>query len=170
MPPTHKLDLNVDYSTNLQFRWQMRFNRFAIENTVGGRTALLSFVAGDATQEIVPVFITDEGLMQLKTSVKEYLPGFSDTEDPGPEVEKLPIGVRRFSPLFSNHVRLARSGENAEISFYTLMLTFIADEVRGIRKKNSPMPLVPVALVHSSLPVHFRLLCRLLDGVKELPV
>ena len=103
----------------------------------------------------------------MKATANDYISGFADVDDPGPEVEQIPGVARKFSPLFSNHVRLSRSGGVAEVVFSTLMLTFLADEARGARKQGSAFPMVPVALLHSPIPVHYRLVCQLLDNLDD---
>jgi hypothetical protein len=165
VPPPNRLDLKIDFPGAQQFRWQMYFNRFVVEEVKGGRQVSFAFFDGKLTPEIVPIFISHEGLLQLRASAEPYLPGFTGIEDPGDETEELPVGARRFSPLFSNHVRLARSGGSAEIVFCTIMLTHIADVMNDLRKVGDKIPLVPVALLHSSVPVHYRFLLRVLEGI-----
>lgn len=162
-----KVELKINYETDLQFRWHMCFNRFKVEKAANGKTVDFAYVVdGAEPRELVKVFISDEGLRQLADSVKTYLPTLSGVKDPGEEVERLGVPERRFSPLFTNNIRLARSGETAEIACYMIMLSLLADELGGRRKKDSQMPVVPVALLHSTVPIHYRFICRLLDGVK----
>jgi hypothetical protein len=169
MPMTKEIKLQLDPSGNLNFRWQMCFNRFVIETVETGKIVNFAYASivnkAEACAEIVPIFISNEGLSQLKKTAKKYLSAFASVEDPGPEIENIPT-ARRFSPLFSNHVRMSRSGGTAEVVFSTIMLTFIADEAQGTRKPG-PFPLVPVALLHSTIPVHYRLICQLLDDVND---
>jgi hypothetical protein len=170
MPELKEIKLNLDPSANLNFRWQMCFNRFSIETIATGKIVNFAYVSivekKEVCAEVVPVFISDEGLEQLKRTSHDYISGFADVEDPGPEIEQIPSAGRRFSPLFSNHLRLSRSGGTAEIVLSTLMLTFLADEARGSRKPGTVFPMVPVALLHSSIPVHYRFVCQLLDTIE----
>jgi hypothetical protein len=109
----------------------------------------------------------------MKASVAGYLPDFAGVGRPAADTEKIASSFRRFSPLFSNHVRLARSGGCAEMAFYTTMLSLIVDEITGRRRKSrnsSDFPLIPVALLHSDVEVHYLLVCRLLEGVDSLPI
>jgi hypothetical protein len=166
MPSPIKVELTLDYAgASPPFRWQMCFNRFTIDILPNGKLVDFAYVDGDQARDIVRIFISKEGLLHLKDSVAQYLPRLSGTQDPGPDVEDIPHAVRRFSPLFSNHVRMAHSGGTAEIAFYMITLSQIADEIRGQRKKGAPMPVLPVALLHSAISVHYRFICRVLDNV-----
>jgi hypothetical protein len=162
------IDLKPNYEADLQFRWHMCFNRFKVEKLDNGKIVNFAYVVDHADpRELVRVFISNEGLFQMRKSVESYLPSLSGVGDPGEKIEEFGVPERRFSPLFTNHIRLARSGDTAEIACYMAMLTFLADEIVGRRKKGSSMPLVPVALLHSTVPIHYRFICSVLDGVKE---
>src|SRR5258708_4354856 len=124
-----KIELSFNYGANLSFRWQMFFNRFAIEQVANGKMVSFASVYEGQAAEIVPVLISKEGLFQLRESVEKYLSGFSGAGEAGQETEKLPAGARRFSALFSNHVRASRSGETAELVFYTMPLALLVDEM-----------------------------------------
>jgi len=166
-PKPKTLELSFNYSADLAFRWQMFFNRFTVERVESGRIVSFAFAYEGRASEIVPVMISDEGLIQLRHSAEKYLSNFAGAASAPSETEKLPAEARRFSPLFSNHVRLSRSGKNAEVIFYTVPLSFIADEIAGRRKPKSDMSLIPVAILHSSDSVHYRLLNRLLDDIPD---
>jgi hypothetical protein len=162
------IDLKANYEADLQFRWHMCFNRFKVEKADNGKIVNFAYVVERVDpRELVRVFISNEGLLHMLKSVKEYLPTLSGVGDPGEAVEDFGTPERRFSPLFTNHIRLARSGDTAEIACYMVMLSFLADEVAGRRKKDSSMPVMPVALLHSTVPIHYRFICSVLDGVKE---
>lgn len=162
-----KVDLKLDHAANLDFKWQMYFNRFSIEEVPEGKIASFAYQKSinSSASEIVPVFIPHEGLKQLKESSTKYLPAFVGTEDPGEKVEALP-DARRFSPMFGNHIRLSRSGQSAEIAIFSIMLTILVDRLNGKGKTRDTFPLIPVALLHSSIPVHYRFICKLLDGLE----
>ena len=125
MPPPGQINLKIEYEQYLDFRWQMYFDRFSVEQVPNGKIISFSYASQGTTPEIVPVFVSDQGLHQLLGSATEYLPGFTGVADPGPAIEELPNPSKRFSPLFSNHIRLARSGDTAEIAFYAILLNFI---------------------------------------------
>jgi hypothetical protein len=163
---THKVELKPDHGADLHFRWQMYFNRFKVEEMDGGKMVSFAYQKdlNSNAAEIVPIFIPIEGLVQLKEGAASYLPGFAGTEDPGESVEVMPQ-ARCFSPLFGNHVRLSRSGKTAEIVIFTMLLTLIIDKMKNVGKKRDEFPIAPVALFHSSIPIHYRLICKLLDGI-----
>ena len=166
---THqKVELKLNHTANLDFRWQMYFNRFKVEPTEGGKLVSFAYqkTANSLAAEIVSIFIPIEGLLKLREGSKDYLPGFAGTEDPGEEVELLP-DVRRFSPMYGNHVRLSRSGKSAEVAIFTMLLSELVDRLRDTKQKSSDFPLIPVGLFHSNFPIHYRLMCKLLEGVEE---
>lgn len=164
---THRVELKLDHGADVQFRWHMFFNRFSVEPLDDGKLVSFSYQkTANSVGETIPIFIPREGLLQLKESSKDYLPGFAGIEDPGEAVELLPEG-KRFSPMFGNHVRLSRSGKSAEIAIFTIMLCLMIDKMKNAGKKRDELPLVPVGLFHSTIPIHFRLICKLLEGIEE---
>jgi|GEM_PF-3714284 len=163
-----KLELSLNYSTPsapMQFAWQMHFNRFAIEPEGTGKIVSFASVYDGQAKEIVPIYFSRIALIQCRQSVETYLPTIANVGDAPADTEKLPSGVKRFSNLFSNQIRFSRSAEIGEIALYTIPLSFLADEIHGRRKPKGDMPIVAVALLHSDVKVHCRLINRLLEGV-----
>ena len=62
-----EVKLQLDPTANLNFRWQMCFNRFAIETLATGKIVSFAFVTivgnTETCAEVVPVFIPTEGLL-----------------------------------------------------------------------------------------------------------
>ena len=160
------IEVNVAQATN--FRWQMFFNRFRVEESPSGRLVSFASVYDGQAAEVVSVLLSIDGLTQLRRGAESYLPTLVGVGDAPEDTERLPAGSRRFSSLFSNHVRASRTGAVAEIGFYTIPISAIADEVQGRRRKGD-ISVVPVALLHSSTEVHYRLLNRLFENLPELP-
>jgi hypothetical protein len=165
MPDVKKVEISFDYYANVRFAWQLFFNRFSIEDAPVGKLVCFASVYEGKAPEILPVVIGKDALVQLRSSVETYLPQLAGAPDAPSDTEKLPNETKRMSSMFVNHIRLARSGNTAELMFYTVPLSFIADEIRGTRKAKSQMSAIPVAILHSSLSVHYRFLNRLLNDV-----
>lgn len=143
------------------FKWQMVFNAFDVTKVEMGCLVRLAYVVGSSAAEIVSVVVSVEGLIQLKASAKSYLQDFAlNSDNQRPQV---PGGVKQFSPLFANYVRLARSGKTAEIAFLTVQLHDIANAASGATPKNKITEPVQVALLHSDIETHQRLVLEMLD-------
>lgn len=165
MPSPKKIELSFNYGAHLKFAWQMFFNRFTVEPDGKGKVVSFASVYEGQAKEIVPIRFSREALIQCRMSVEQYLPGLSGTEEAPSDTGKLPAGVKRFSNLFCNHIRLSHSGECAEVALYIIPMSLIADEILGRRKPKGDMPVVPVAMLHSDMSVHYRFINQLLDGI-----
>lgn len=143
------------------FKWQMVFNSFDVTKIEMGCLVRLAYVVGSSAAEIVTVVVSIEGLVQLKESAKSYLQDFSLRSDYHPI--QVPGGVKQFSPLFANYVRLARSGKTGEIALLTVQLHEIANAASGVSPKEKITEPVQVALLHSDMDTHQRLVIEMLD-------
>ncbi|MGH8019856.1 MAG: hypothetical protein ACREIA_16575 [Opitutaceae bacterium] len=148
------------------FRWQMYFNTFEITRVKSGCFVSFAYIhQGSETYtaaEIVPVFFSYEGMLTLRDSTREYLSSMA--AEPLTRIP-LPPGVRRFSPLFANYARLARSGESAEVGLFTIPLHTIAAANKGQIRETDVVHAVPVALLHSDLRLHMNLVVSILDSI-----
>lgn len=144
------------------FRWQMVFNAFTIEKVSNGTLLRVAYVAQNTAAEIVPILICTEGLQQLLESSRSYIKDFGSVE-PYPAIA-LPQ-ARQFSPLFSNNVRLSHSGSSAEIAFYTVPLSEIAQAAKGKIPVDAAVNCVQVALLHSDITIHKQLTLALVTSL-----
>ena len=158
------VSLSISYGKP-NYRWQMLFNSFEIERLDYGVMVRVAFVYSRpgyerTAAEIVPFIISNEGLEQLKETSKKYVTQFGTVAP----LEQPPLpAARQFSPLFANHVRLARSGGCAEIALYTVPLMEVAAAARGQRAEDADVECVQVGLLHSDTLTHERLVLGLLS-------
>lgn len=142
------------------FKWQMVFNTFEVERCSIGAIVRVAYALGHTAQEIVPIIVSREGLTHLRKSTEGYLVDLGEEFVPR---TPLPVGVRQFSPLFANNVRLARSGGVGEIAFLTVQLHDIAEAAQGkLRREDSVRP-IQVALLHSDMSVHQQLILEMIS-------
>lgn len=157
------VELSIDYGQP-NFKWQMVFNAFSLEKVSHGCLIRFAYCARVGSQiaaaEIVPIILSNEGLEQMKRSLKDYVGTFGDV--PTKETDVLP-SARQFSPLFSNHARVSYAGHSAELGFFTILLHDIANATKGILPGNSKVPCVQVALLHSDITVHRQLIIELMN-------
>jgi hypothetical protein len=158
-----EVTINVSYGDRPDFRWQMFFNAFEIERNHAGALIRVAYVlsrqGGERTAaEVVPFFVPHEGLLQLRESSAEYIQQFENTI---PQAQPNLPGVRQFSPLFANHIRLSKSGTVGEISLYTVPIMQIASAARG-QKNSTVVSCVQVGLLHSDILTHEQLILQLL--------
>lgn len=162
-PDTKNVSLKVAYGEPA-FKWQMVFNTFDVETIESGRIVRFAFTTNGYAAEVVRVFVSNEGLEQLWKSAQDYIKRFGQVEPTKPPV--IPPS-REFSPLFSNHVRLATSGGSAEIAFYTVLLQDIANVATGVLPQDTLVNCAPIALLHSGVHVHRLLVMELLKDFKD---
>lgn len=147
------------------FKWQMYFNAFELEWNPNGCMVRLAYVNKGTASEVVPVFVPREGVQHLQQSSERYIQQLSSSADFGGD-STLPGGVRTFSPLFANYIRLARSGETCEIGMFTVALHSIAAAARGQITASAEIHAVPVALLHSDTKTHINLVISLISGLQ----
>ena len=145
------------------FKWQMVFNTFWVERLTNGVMVKTAYLVQGAPAEVLSVLVATEGIQHLKESATNYLRDFAEIEPVS--VQPLPMG-KYFSPMFSNHVRLARSGDSGEIAFFTVPLHDIANAARGNISRGASVRAVQVALLHSDVAVHYRLVLELIKLAK----
>ena len=142
----------------------MAFNAFSVEKVSNGVLLRVAYVVGrDAAAEIVPILLNYEGLEQFTKSATTYIEELGET--PAYSGGALP-SVRSFSPLFSNHLRAARSGSSAEFAFYTIPLKDIAQVAKGELATGSKVTCVNVALLHSDVMLHQQVVLSLVASQK----
>lgn len=149
--------LNIEYGVP-NFKWQMAFNWFSLEKVSQGCLMKAAYVTNNTAAEIVPIIISHEGITQLKGTVKDYISSFGDVP---PRQSAGLQGVRQFTPLFCNHLRISYAGHSGEIAFFTVVLHDIANAARGVLKAQSKIPAVQVALLHSDITTHQQLVLEL---------
>ena len=138
----------------------MVFNHFWIEAIGESRIIRFAYVQQGVAPHIVPVYISQEGLKSLRESAKTYIANFVDVP-PYKSIE-MPV-AKQFSPLFANIVRLAHSGDAAELCFYTVTLSDIAQVAMGVAKASDKTAAIPTALMHSGLLIHQQVVIELLS-------
>lgn len=142
-----------------EFKWQMLFNAFWFERITFGVMARVAYLQAGTAPEIVSIMISDEGLGKLKESTAKYLQQIAMVPNAA-AMPPMPL-TRMFTPLFSNHVSLARSGNAGEIAFYTVMLSDIANAARGNLPDNKVEP-IHVAVLYSDIETQLRFALELI--------
>lgn len=146
------------------FKWQMVFNTYDIEKLPQGVIVRFAYVQKSGmASEIVPVLISAEGLMHLKDSAVKYLQEFSPKSGSTP-LRPIPE-VKQFSPLFSNHLNVSKSGGLGEVLLQTILLQDIANVSLGRVPPGTEIQTVEVGLFHSDVPTHERLILDLVSLV-----
>lgn len=161
-PPSKSVGLRVNYGAP-NFRWQMVFNSFSVERLSNGTLLRVAYVVNSAAAEVVPILVCEEGLKQFSDSAVTYV---QDLGEPVPFAgPHIPSTARVFSPLFSNHIRIARSGSSAEFAFYTIPLKEIAQAAKGNLPANAQVDCVQVALLHSGVTLHQQVVLALIASL-----
>lgn len=162
MSTTKSIKVKLNY-TDQHYRWQMFFNAFTVEKTSGGHIVRFAYIGPDgAACQIVPVFLSDDGLKQFRDSAGGYLAGLGLPDEP-PLNTKIPE-TKVFSPHYANHLRAAYSREIGELAFY-LIVHHIASDKANASKGNATEADInanPIALFHSAKKLHTELLLELL--------
>ena len=144
------------------FKWQMVFNTYDIENLGQGAIVRFAYVMkGGMASEVVPILISPEGLRHLAESAKRYIQEFSPSA-PSLVLKSVP-DARQFSPLFSNNVMVSKSGTMGEVQFQTVLLNDIANLSLGRVTPETEFSTVEVALMHSTVQIHERLVLDLVS-------
>lgn len=161
-PAAKRINLTIDHETP-DFRWQMFFNAFSVERLDNGALLKVAHVTNNTAPEIVPIFVSREGIEHFRESATEYIQSFGATEPySGPGLPS----TRTFSPLFSNFIRVAHSGQSAEFSFFTVPLRVIAEVAKkGSIDGSIKIKCVQVALLHSDLKLHHQVVVALIAAL-----
>ena len=121
----------------------------------GGALVRLAWFGRNGGGDIHSFAFSSEGLRQLLSASGDYVKEFTAAPK---AVAELPDG-RLLPPTYINFVQLSRSGEWAEMGFYVIQLSDIANVARG-QKKGKIKP-IGIALAHSAGDMHEQLVLSL---------